>query len=416
MLSYQLSIKALFPNIFGNELIRSGKESHLRGRVCLKNSWRAMMCKVRFTKLTLHVHLSLGNNSIICNGLFGSWLSTRVYRESLITGSERCYQQIYMKQRPKCINNGTLGTVGHPKGLKPYGGGDSLRESGLRCFSSVTGISENSCVRLKELIKINKNNPSYVNNKLIHLVSDTNFLISAYETIKSNTGNSTPGADPKILHEIDLNWFFTTSKKLKADKYVFKPARRLHTLKSRKKGERPLIISSARDKVVQHAIYLILNAIYEPSFLESSHGSRFNRGTYTALKDIKDKFQDVKWCIKADIESNFSNINHKILLNLLSKRICCSKFLGLIKKSIKAGYKDKDKFVFSNKGLFQGNIISPILNNIYLHQLDSFVFDIAKTFIQEKNQKKSKDFRQIIYQMEKAAGDIPKLKKLRREL
>jgi hypothetical protein len=89
--------------------------------------------------------------------LFESWLSTRIYRESLITDSEHCHQQVYVKQRPKYINGGILGTMGHPKGLKPYGGGDSVRESGLRCFSSVTSIND-SCGGLKELIKVNKNN------------------------------------------------------------------------------------------------------------------------------------------------------------------------------------------------------------------------------------------------------------------
>ena len=416
MLSYQFSIKTLFPNTLRNKFIRSGNESHLRGRVFLKNSWRVTMYKVRFTKLTLHAHLPLDINSITCNGLFGPWLSTRMYRESLVIGPERCHQQVYMKQRPKYINDGILGTMGHPKGRKLYGGGDSVRESGLRCFSSVTNISEDSCVGLKELIKLNKNNPEYVNNKLIHLVSDTNVLILAYETIKSNPGNSTPGIGSKTLDGIDLNWFSTTSKKLKAGKYVFKPARRVYIHKPGKKDKRPLTISSPRDKVVQQAIYLILNAIYEPSFLESSHGSRPNRGTHTALKDIKHKFQGVKWCIEADIESNFPNIDHKTLLNLLGKRIVCSKFLGLIKKSIKAGYKENDKLVFSNKGLFQGNVTSPILNNIYLHQLDLFIFETAKTFVQGKNRKKFSKFRRLTYQMEKAAGDIPMLKKLRRKL
>jgi len=321
-----------------------------------------------------------------------------------------------VKQRPKYIFGGILGTTGHPKGRKLYGGGDSVRESGFRRFSSGTNISEQSCVGLQELMKINKNNLDFVNDKLIHLVADSKVLILAYEIIKSNPGNMTPGTDSSTLDKIDLDWISTVSKLLLAGKYEFKPARRVYIPKPGKNDARPLTISSPRDKVVQQAIYLVLNAIYEPSFLDSSHGSRPRRGTHTALKDIKFKFQGVKWCIEADIESNFPSIDHQILLTLLKKRISCSKFLALIKKSIKAGYMENRKLVPSNKGLFQGNVTSPILNNIYLHQLDLFMSDLAESFNTGKNRRKSPAFRRILYLMEKSKGDLPKLRELRKEL
>jgi group II intron reverse transcriptase/maturase len=341
-----------------------------------------------------------------------------MYRESLITNSGHCYQQIYVKQRPKYIFGGILRTTGHPTGRKPYGGGDSVRESGFRRFSSGTNINEQSCVGLQELMKINKNNLNFVNNKLIHIVADSKVLILAYEIIKSKPGNMTPGIDSTTLDKIDLNWILTVSKLLIAGKYEFKPARRVYIPKPKKNDVRPLTISSPRDKVVQQAIYLVLNAIYEPSFLDASHGSRPSRGTHTALKDIKFKFQGVKWCIEADIESNFPNIDHKILLTLLRKRIRCSKFLALIKKSIKVGYVENKKLVSSNKGLFQGNVTSPILNNIYLHQLDLFMLDLVKSFNKGKNRRKSPAYRRVLYLMEKAKakGDLTKLQELRKNL
>jgi group II intron reverse transcriptase/maturase len=321
-----------------------------------------------------------------------------------------------VKQRPKYIYGGILGTMGHPKGQKPYGGGVSVRETGFKRFSLVSNISEQSCVGLKELMKINKNNVNFVNDKVIHLVADSEVLILAYELIKSKPGNMTPGVNSTTLDKIDLNWFTTVSRQLKAGTYKFKPARRIYIPKSGKKGERPLTISNSRDKVVQQAIYLVLNAIYEPSFLDSSHGSRPQRSTHTALKDIKLKFQGVKWCIETDIESNFPNIDHKTLLFLLGKRISCSKFLALIKRSIKAGYMEDGKLVASNKGLFQGNITSPILNNIYLHQLDLFMSDLAESFNKGKSRRTCKIFRRIRYQMIKHTKDIAKLKELRKQL
>jgi group II intron reverse transcriptase/maturase len=416
MPSYQFGIKTLSPNIIRNKYIRSGDESHLRGQVFLKNSWRVTVFMVRVTKLPLHAHLPLDINFITCNKLFGLWLSSRMYGKSMITDPEHCYQQIYVKQRPNYTYGGILGTMRHPKGRKPYGGGDSVRESGFRRFSSVTNINEQSCVGLKDLIEINKNNVGLVNNKLIHIVADPKVLILAYEIIKSKPGNMTRGVDSTTLDNIDLNWVVTVSQQLKAGKYKFNPARRVYISKPGKKEKIPLTISSPRDKVVQQAIYLVLNAIYEPSFLDASHGFRSNKGTHTALKDVKLKFQGVKWCIKADIENNFPNIDHKILLTLLGKRISCPKFLALVKKSIKAGYMEDKKFVVSNKGLFIGNVTSPILNNIYLHQLDLFMSDLIESFNKGKNRKKSPAFRRIQYLMEKSTGNITKLKKFRKEL
>lgn len=396
--------------------IRSGIESHLRGRIYLKNSRRVKTFTVRFTKLALHACLKLDSSPIIRNELLKLWHFTRIYKVSLITNLKPCYQQFYMKQRPKNVIFEFSRTMGNPSRRNSNGSGNFVRKLGRKCFSSSANISDESCVGLKELIEINKNNPKYINNKLIHLISDSNFLIFAYESIKSKPGNCTRGSVNKTLDGIDLKWFSRTSKELKAGKFSFKPARRIYVPKSgNKKCKRPLNISNPKEKIVQQAIFIVLNAIFEPSFAPESHGSRPNKGTHTALKAIKYKFQGVKWCIEADIENNFPSIDHKILLNFLGKRISCSKFLTLIKRSIKAGYKENNKIIPSNKGLSQGNIISPILNNIYLHELDSFISDTAKNFVKGKNRKKSSEYRNLSYQMEKAAGDITKFKKLRKK-
>jgi len=95
--------------------------------------------------------------------------------------------------------------MGHPKGLKPYGGGSPVRGLGSKRFSSTTCINGHPCAGLEELINVNKNNTKHINYKLIHLLSDTNFLIFAYEVIKSKPGNSTGGSDSKTLDGISLN-------------------------------------------------------------------------------------------------------------------------------------------------------------------------------------------------------------------
>lgn len=249
------------------------------------------------------------------------------------------------------------------------------------------------------------------------MVSDVEFLILAYELIKGNPGNTTSGSDSETLDKINLNWFKKSSESLLAGKFKFNPARREYISKGLDKHEqRPLTIGSPKDKIVQRAIYLILEAIYEPSFLESSHGSRPNRGCHSALKDIKYSFNGVKWCLEADIKSNFPSISHMILLKLLKRRISCSKFLALIKNLIKTGYFEDGRLKEVNIGLFQGNVTSPILNNIYLHEFDLFMAELCVSFNKGKARRKSNHYRRIIYQMKKKDGDSESIKKLRRNL
>lgn len=149
--------------------------------------------------------------------------------------------------------------------------------------------------------------------------------------------------------------------------------------------------------------------------MNSSHGSRPNRGNHRALKAIKTKFKGVKWCIEADIDSNFPSISHKVLMKLLRRRIGCDKFLSLIKNSIKAGYVYKGDFIESDVGIFQGNVTSPILNNIYLHELDLFMASLSDSFIKGKARRKSPVYRKLQYEMGQL-NDVSQIKRLRREL
>ena len=408
-------IKTLTPGLGRKTSVGSGLKSRLRGPVFFENCRRVTPHTARLTKLIHHACLPLGLNSITGIGFCKSWLPTSIYWKSRVIDLRHNLRLVNMVQRPKCGLSGSLGTTGNPKGRKSYGSGGLVRSLGTKRSDSVSTFSVSTCGSLKELVNLNKKNKQLVNDKLIHIVANPEVLTLAYETIKSNPGNETPGVDAQTLDGIDLNWVRNTSKLLLAGKYEFKAARRVYIPKKGKNKKRPLTISSPRDKVVQQAMYLVLNAIYEPSFLETSHGSRPGKGNHTALNSIKLKFQGVKWCIEADIESNFPSISHKILLSLLRKRISCKKFLTLVKRSIKAGFVEDEVFKESNKGLFQGNITSPILNNVYLHELDVFMEELCENFTSGKSRRKSSLFRNIQYKIEKET-DVELKKKLRREL
>lgn len=139
-------------------------------------------------------------------------------------------------------------------------------------------------------------------------------------------------------------------------------------------------IASPRDKIVQGAMLLILEAIFEPSFLTHSHGFRPNKGCHTALKEVKNTFTAVNWFIEGDISKCFDTFDHKLLVQIISQRITDKSFIDLLHKALKAGYMFQGQFYSPNIGTPQGSIISPILCNILLHHLDEFVLDIQKNF------------------------------------
>ena len=402
-------------------LILSRDESHLRGPANLKNSWQVIVYMVSLTNKTHLADLPSGGYFTAGNRWFGFWVLTSTYRDSLITNSRYSNQLIFGMLRPTYTTSGSWENLGILPERKFCGGGGGLvRRLGQRRFSSNSNISVNSCASLKELMEINKD-IKYFNTKLSHIITDPEVLILAYEIIKSKPGNSTPGSDSTTLDSISLDWFTEAAKILKAGKYKFKPARRVYIPKRGKKNSdgsqefRPLTISGLRDKIVQQAIYFVLNAIYEPSFLDVSHGSRPNRGNHSALKFLKFHFSGVKWCIGGGIENNFPFISHKILLNILKKRIGCSKFLALIKNSIKAGFKEDKTLYQYNRGLFQGNVTSPILNNIYLHEFDLFISFLMESFYRGKQRRTSPIYGRIQYEMRKL-NNTKELRALRRKL
>lgn len=147
--------------------------------------------------------------------------------------------------------------------------------------------------KLGKLRELNTLYTNFVNIKVLDLICDTDILIAAYSKLKSSPGNMTPGMDSETLDKIDNSWFENLKKALRTNSFQFRPARRVEIPKPNGKGTRPLGIASPRDKIVQGAMLLILEAIFEPSFLIHAHGFRPGKGCHTALKEIKGTFTSV---------------------------------------------------------------------------------------------------------------------------
>jgi len=171
---------------------------------------------------------------------------------------------------------------------------------------------------------------------------------------------------------------------------------------------RKLGLPSARDKLVQEVVRIILESIYDspdgPYFLDSSHGFRRSRSCHSALRDIQQKWSGVTWLIEGDIKSCFDDIDHQTLIDVIRKKIKDERFIALIWKFLKAGYQDLDgKHKDSFAGTPQGGIISPILANIYLHELDEYVENMRGELEQGKQRRRNPVYRAIAQQRQNLA-------------
>ena len=146
---------------------------------------------------------------------------------------------------------------------------------------------------------------------------------------------------------------------------------------------RPLGIPATSDKLLQRAVTMILEAIYESIFLTCSFGYRPHIGALDAIKELSYQlqFRGYNYVVEADIRSFFDNINHDLLMEMLSKKINDKPFLRLIRKWLKAGVLEEGKVINPVTGTPQGGIISPILANIYLHYvLDEWFEEVVKAY------------------------------------
>jgi retron-type reverse transcriptase len=151
-----------------------------------------------------------------------------------------------------------------------------------------TGSANTVMNKMESLNQFSKTNPGIqIDRKLFNLLCNPDILYRAYQNIKSKPGYMTPGVD-ETLDGISYDIFIGISSQLKSGTFKFKP---IQIPKPNGKVRR--IENPPRDKIVQEAIRMILNAIYEPLFLEHSHGFRPNRSCHTALKYIYAKFKPV---------------------------------------------------------------------------------------------------------------------------
>lgn len=186
-------------------------------------------------------------------------------------------------------------------------------------------MSQKTIARLERLQHLNSNR-QWINRDLYRLMYREDLYIIAYERSKSKPGNMTPGTDEQTLDGFSL--------------------------------------ASIRE-IIQ----------------ETSHGFRPQRSCHTALREVRTHWTAVNWYIEADIHACFDELDHHILVHILRKKIQDERFLNLVRQLLKAGYMDlhghnKESLI----GSPQGGLVSPILANVYLHQLDEYVGKLRENY------------------------------------
>ena len=195
-------------------------------------------------------------------------------------------------------------------------------------------------------------------NGLFRLLESPVLWMEAYANIYANKGATTRGVNTNTLDGFTDERVVNLQTLLKENRYRPKPVRRVYIPKSDGR-KRPLGTSTGDDKLVQEVVRLILERLYEPIFCDRSHGFRLNRSTHTVLSDIKHQWTGVKWLVNVDITGFYDNIDHQVLLNLLSDKIDDKRFINLIRLMLKAGYLEDWKFQTTYSGTPQGNIATP---------------------------------------------------------
>ncbi|MEN8247160.1 MAG: group II intron reverse transcriptase/maturase [Thermodesulfobacteriota bacterium] len=206
---------------------------------------------------------------------------------------------------------------------------------------------------------------------LIDKVYNPKTLKAAWKKVASNRGAA--GVDKISIKRFRSNaLFYLAELGRELHDGTFQPSavRRVHIPKDGKKT-RPLGIPTVKDRIVQTALKMVLEPIFEREFLPTSYGFRPGRGCKDALREVDRLLKEgCTWVVDADVKSYFDSIPHDLLMERIRKRISDGKVLHLIELFLKQEILEDMKLWNPTSGTPQGAVLSPLLANVYLHQLD----------------------------------------------
>ena len=218
-------------------------------------------------------------------------------------------------------------------------------------------------------------------DRLLRLITNRDWLQEAAGRTLESSGAHTPGLDGVTK----VRWEAYAAEELERlrvalldDTYRPQPARRVYIPKPNGK-QRPLGIPCLRDRIVQRAMLMAMDPIWESDFLGMSYGFRRGRSVHHAVRAVKLALTDTvqgtagRWVIEGDLASYFDTVHHRLLMKAVKRRIGDPRFLRLLWRMLKGGLVDHGLFRATHEGVPQGGVLSPLLSNIMLHEFDQWM-------------------------------------------
>ena len=223
--------------------------------------------------------------------------------------------------------------------------------------------------RLQRIAEKAKASPSEVFRSLAHLITPELLKLAAHRTRKDGA----PGVDGQsgedYMRDLDAN-IAALWERLQTQRYRAPAVRRVHIPKADGR-QRPLGIPTFEDKIVQRAVVMVLECIYEQDFLPCSYGFRPGRSAHGAVEALWEGMMSMGggWVLDADIRDFFGTLDHAKLREILRQRVVDGALLRLIGKWLNAGVLEEGRLTRTRSGTPQGGVISPLLANAYLHEV-----------------------------------------------
>ena len=233
-----------------------------------------------------------------------------------------------------------------------------------------TSSSQTVSTKQLQIAKLAVEAPGMAFTTLAHHI-DIGWLQEAYRRTRKNGATGVDGQTAKDYAEnLEAN-LQSLLERAKSGNYVAPPVRRVHIPKGDGSQTRPIGIPAFEDKILQRAVVMVLEPIYERDFLNCSYGFRPGRSAHQALASLWQQTMDMGggWVLEIDIKKFFDTLDHVHLREIIQKRVRDGVLIRLIGKWLNAGVLESGNITYPEAGSPQGGVISPLLANAYLHEV-----------------------------------------------